>query len=228
MKIPLSLLSIITLCCGCDTVKLFSTLGPQEPEFLRIYRTNAETRLADPTNYARLLSLPKAERNDYINDGISVIDHGFNEFLQKMGVQISGLDTLSDMAILGTQLAAAGVPGASTKTIFSLIGSGLTGTRIAAEKNYFAQKSAAAVYAKMLAYRSELRVAIERRKEEDSTAYPLSEAIGDLRDYHAAGSLIMTTTRMSSEAGASLIKSEADLKNLTTGKRSASHATAPK
>jgi len=191
---------VVTVLGGCATI--------QGAPARSVDSDNAITSL-DPY-YADVLKDFYAEgkdpvqvRNRFIETRMAVIDvryAAFKETLYREGVSAN---FLVDTAVLGLNLGGAMTPAAPTKGILAAISGGLVGTRAAAEKNLYFEKTMPALLAQMEALRKSVRLEILRRMRLNGADYPLSQAEYDLQQYYAAGTIpgaIVGITMMAVEA----------------------------
>ena len=194
---------LLLIClCGChNPFRVFATLAPQQSAFSKSVVESAKANAGQVEHYRNSETLTnRHDRDRYIMDAMVTIDEEFKLFVRELGVNITGLDTLNNLAVSGTTLAAAGVPTASTKTILSLIASGLVGTKATAQKNYFNQLALPAFVAKMIANRERIKQQILLRMRNNIELYDVNTANLDLLEYERAGGLFETSASIVSEA----------------------------
>jgi hypothetical protein len=133
--------------------------------------------------------VPVSVRNRFIETRLAVIDAQYLAFKQGLYREGVSSNLAVDVATLGLSLAGTLAPAASTKGILAAISGGLIGTRAAAEKNLYFEKTMPALLAQMEALRKTVRVEILKRMQLSVEAYPLSQAEYDLQEYYTAGTI---------------------------------------
>ncbi len=132
---------------------------------------------------------PVSVRNRFIETRLAVIDAQYLTFKQSLYQEGVSTNMGLDVATLGLNLAGTLTPAASAKAILAAISGGLIGTRVAAEKNLYFEKTMTAILAQMEALRKTARLEILKRMQLGVDRYPLSQAEYDLQEYYTAGTI---------------------------------------
>lgn len=171
---------------GCATIEgAPARLPDSQNAIARLDPYYAETL----QNYYASGSDPVQVRNRFIETRMAVIDAQYADFREALYREGVSTHFLVDTAVLGLNLGGTLTPAASTKGILAAISGGLVGTRAAAEKNLYFDKTMPALLAQMEALRKTVRLEIVRRMRLDAANYPLSQAEYDLQQYYAAGTI---------------------------------------
>ncbi len=151
-----------------------------------------------------------------VNKALTAMDLRYAEFIDDLSVQGKTKATGTDIALTGLGLAGTAVGGAGAKTVFNALSAGIAATNTSIDKNYFYEKTLPALVSKMNADRKAQQLLILKRLHDctDAQDYPWSEAVHDLTDYYAAGTLLGAIASIAKDAGASQEKSEAEIKNV--------------
>ena len=128
-------------------------------------------------------------RNRFIETRMAVVDAQYAAFKEALYREGVSTNFLVDTAVLGLNLAGTLTPAASTKGILAAVSGGLIGTRAAAEKNLYFEKTMPALLSQMEALRKTVRLEILKRMQLKAASYPLSQAEYDLQQYYAAGTI---------------------------------------
>jgi hypothetical protein len=107
-----------------------------------------------------------------------------------------------DFVSLGLGSAGSIATNAATKTIFSALGTGVTGINLSIDKNYYSQQSFQVIGIAMQTRRDKLRAVIINNLNQDVASYPLTAAKRDLIAYLNSGSLAAGLQELQEEAGA--------------------------
>lgn len=170
----------------CDSKKTLEQLDPYYAKALEDYYKPG----ADRTSV----------RNYFIETRLGIIDAEYLDFKQHLygeGV-LSGF--LTDVGAIGLNAAGTLTPAASTKSILAAISGGLIGTRASAEKNFYFERTMAALLSQMEALRKTVRLRIMKGMAASADAYALSQAKTDLADYYSAGTVAGAIVGMTKEA----------------------------
>lgn len=182
--------------------------------------------VADPTNAAKYnLSYAKQLRNDITYGLMSQIDVVYGAYYNHLFVYQSAVAIGSDSLTLGMTAAAAIATNKATKTIFSALGTGLSGVGLSTQKNLFAQQAFPAIGLAMETRRDSLRTQIIANLSNDISTYPLNAAKRDLVAYLNAGTLPGGLQEIQSEAGSANAK-QAQQTTLSPPLTAPSNATA--
>lgn len=142
-------------------------------------------------------------RNYFIETRLGIIDAQYLVFKQDLYEEGVSSSFMTDVATLGLNAAGTLTPAASTKSILAAVSGGLIGTRASAEKNFYFERTMAALLSQMEALRKTVRLRIMKGMAMSPDAYPLSQAKTDLTEYYSAGTIagaIVGMTKAAQEA----------------------------
>jgi hypothetical protein len=158
--------------------------------------------------------IKKAARNEIIDGRLALIDLNYNHFIAQFSVTKESLDFGTEVTELGLNLATTAVGGASTKTILAGVASGVTGTKIAIDKNFFFEKTVPVLITSMNAQRKVALAPILSGITNNSDTYPLTRALADLDLYYFAGTFIGALQAIEADAGAKDKQAEVKLSQI--------------
>ncbi|MFZ2403542.1 MAG: hypothetical protein WAW41_00280 [Methylobacter sp.] len=137
-----------------------------------------------------------------INQTLTALDLRYAEFVNDISLEGRTKTTATDFALIGLGLAGTAVGGAEAKTILHAISTGVAGANTSIDKNYFYEKTIPALISQMNADRKQRQLLIiERLQNCDNRGYSWFEAVHDLTDYYAAGTLLGAISSISKDAG---------------------------
>ena len=149
-----------------------------------------------------------------VDQALTALDLRYAEFINDISLEGRTKTTATDFALIGLGLAGTAVGGAEAKTILHAISTGVAGANTSIDKNYFYEKTIPALISQMNADRKEkLSVIVQRYANCDSANYSWFEAIHDLNDYYAAGTLLGALTSIPKNAGEREAVAEKDIKD---------------
>ena len=102
----------------------------------------------------------------------------------------TGHSFASDVTTLGLDTAATAVGAAGIKTILTAISTGVGGQKIAVQRDFFQNQNVALIIKNMRAARAETLAKIRSKTSKSVDEYPLQDALLDLQEYFAAGTII--------------------------------------
>jgi hypothetical protein len=148
------------------------------------------------------------------NEVLTLMDLRYAKFVDDISVESKTKATLTDITLTGLGLAGTAVGGAEAKTIFNALSAGTAAANTSIDKNFFYEKTLPALVSKMNADRKAQHLLIIQRLQGCSKPgdYLWFEAVHDLTDYYAAGTLLGAIASISKDAGASQVKSEVEIK----------------
>jgi hypothetical protein len=205
-------LLFIFMISGCATFR--STPHPQ-PIFYEAQYT-LEDYNNDLSAYKSSTSVGRISyRNKIVFLVAAEIDKNYAAFKNSFFVERATTETLLDIAQIGLTSAVTLAGGAPTKAILGAIATGVSGSRLSFNKNFFKEKSLDLLLSRMDALRTEMWSQIYLKlKGPGSTdeTYSLYEAERDLVAYYQAGSLQMAFQDIIAESGATQKKSETQIR----------------
>lgn len=164
-------------------------------------------------NYVNQRAVPSEQRS-YLDAvmycRVAEIDANYNDFKRQLSNENNAWNLGSDAALLGLTGATTVAAGTTVKSILGAASTGLTGTKTAADKDLFYEKTMPATIAQMdadrlTAYNTMLEHQIDAKKEKkkDSSApsYSMAQLLRDLKAYEDAGSLNGAIVSIGNSAG---------------------------
>lgn len=155
------------------------------------------------TNYFALTTeeTKRAARDKIISGRRALIDLNYNQFIARFSIKKQSLDAGTEITQLGLNLATTAVGGAETKTILGAIASGVTGSKLAIDKNFFFEKTVPVLITSMNAQRKVALEPILKGMTNNTEIYPLPQALTDLGSYYFAGTFIGALQAIQADAG---------------------------
>jgi hypothetical protein len=151
-------------------------------------------------------------RNDVINARIVVADLQFRDFVNELSSQGTGLNLLSDFAVIGLGTAGALATGGATN-VLSAASAAVTGARGAVDKDVYYKETLPSLVRTMEANRKLVLLDIKTSmKELDESQYSLGDALNDLHRYEEAGTLHAALSTITGTADEVAKKADAELK----------------
>ena len=156
----------------------------------------------------------KAARNEIITGRIALINLNYNQFIGQFSFTKQTLDAGADITELGLNIATAAVGGAATKTVLGAVSAGVTGTKLAIDKNFFYEKTVPVLVTSMNARRKEALLPLMTGVGQSTTEYSLAQALSDLDAYYFAGTFPGALQGIQSDAGSKEADAERLLKDV--------------
>lgn len=215
---PLLTAGMALLLANCTGYGL--VMAPKNPLTNRGRNTSLRTDLYGPNDLSAYIAAydgtarpitegeRKRLRNEIVHRLMAETDDNFLQWSQRVfGARVTG-NALADAStgILSTIGAGSGL--AAGRGISLAIAS-ITGVRVAADKHFFMEQNASALYSKMKEQRTIVAIQIEQYLAQDTTKYPLNKAFQDIQRYYEAGTLGAASSHLAGEAHqASLVAEE--------------------
>jgi hypothetical protein len=158
----------------------------------------------------------REDRNDFVTGRMAMIDANYKMFVRDFVVEKEKGDTGTDVAVIGLTTAGALLTPTGTTRILSGIAGGITGSKASYDKNFYYEQTTKALFAAMNAQRKAVRARILTGLKEEETAYPLTQALGDLDDYYFAGTFLGGLQAIQSDAGEKDARVQTALDDLIT------------
>ena len=133
---------------------------------------------------------PMSRRNKIVNDLLFLINDYYSAYELSWYATATGHSFASDITTLGLDTAATAVGAAGVKTILTAISTGVGGQKIAVQRDFFQNQNIAIIIKNMRAARAEVLAKIRSKTSKDVNTYPLEDALLDLQEYFAAGTVI--------------------------------------
>jgi hypothetical protein len=170
------------------------------------------------------LAQAKRKRNDIAYGLMNLIDVVYGEYYIRLFFEKNTSAVAGDALTLGLSAASSIATRNAAKTIFSALGTGLSGVSLSLDKNFFAQQTFPVIGVAMQTRRDKIRSGIITNLALDTDQYPLQAAKRDLVAYLYAGTLASGLQELQEEAGAATAKNPAP--NSSTGPSAPSGLTA--
>lgn len=133
----------------------------------------------------------KQRRNGILNDLIVLVNIRFAQYERGIYHANATISTAADIAVLGVTAAGTLAGGNDTKAILSAIAAGLTGSRIAYEKNFLFEYAAPVLIARMHCLREAKLVEINKKMvEKGIREYSLEQGFIDIQEYFYSATMI--------------------------------------
>jgi hypothetical protein len=156
----------------------------------------------------------RAIRDKIINGRLSLMNLHYNQFVSHFSVTKQTLDTTADITELGLNLATTAVGGATTKTVLGAVSAGVTGSKLAIDKNFFFEKTVPVLVSSMNAQRKQTLLPIMTGIGRSTDEYPLTQALSDLDAYYFAGTFVGALQAMQADAGVKENKAEISISQI--------------
>jgi hypothetical protein len=156
----------------------------------------------------------KARRDEFVVGRLSLYNLEYIKFVQQFYLSSAQINSIIDITNIGLGLAATLVEPAVTKSILAAIATGLTGTRLSIERNFFQQRTIEVLVTQMNAQRTAALVPIQQGLTRSVEQYPLALAIVDLNAYYEAGTIQGAITGIQVSAGQLQATAEQELARL--------------
>ncbi len=160
------------------------------------------------------LSTATALRDKMIDSLLAEIDYVYRNYETRLFINRGSFNVASDFVQLGLAAATTVANGARVKTVLGALLSGVTGTSLSVDKNFFRQQTVQAILSSMQANRSRIKSVITQRKALDAQAYSFQAARSDLIDYFFAGTLASGLQQLHEEAATSAKNERAALNGI--------------
>lgn len=184
------------------------------------YKTDLDTYASATGESARVL------RNKMTYQLLAEVDFVYYEYETKLFLNQGRFNVGSDFLQLGLAAGTTVINGARAKTVLSAILSGVTGTSLSVDKNYFRQQTAQAIASSMEANRDRVKAVILQQLAQDTVIYPFAAARADLIRYFFAGTLSSGLQQLHQEAAANASTQQANLTQVQIGNIPTSDVTA--
>jgi hypothetical protein len=153
----------------------------------------------------------RAARNRIVDGRIALINLNYNQFVGQFASTKQTIDFSTEIAELGVNLATTVVGGESAKTVLGAVSSGITGAKLAVDKNFFFEKTVPVLVSSMNAQRKESLAPILKGMKQNTDDYPLTQALSDLDGYYFAGTFLGALQTIQAESGAKEEKAQAKI-----------------
>lgn len=142
----------------------------------------------------------EAERNQFQNKAVAVIDQRFHQFVRDMAADRADMSAAAAGTTLAATTAGAFVESVTAKTNYAIFAAGLIGAFGIIDKSYFYEKTVPALVAAMGAARANVLVRIRNGQAESVASYTGAMALSDLEDYFSAGTVLAAIAEITARA----------------------------
>ena len=150
-------------------------------------------------------------RNKIVYGLIAEVDYVYYDYKTKLFLNQGAFRVGSDFLQLGLSAGGAITNGARSKTILSALLTGVTGTSLSVDKNFFAQQTVQAIGSAMDAERNRIKTVILQQLKQDTSTYPFQAARADVIRYFFAGTLPAGLQQLHQEAASTAQTRETNL-----------------
>jgi hypothetical protein len=141
-------------------------------------------------------------RNNMIDGVMAEIDYVYGNYEIALFMNEGSFKVATDVLQLGLGVASTITNGARSKTVLSAVLTGVTGTSLSIDKNFFRQQTVQALISSMEAGRDRTKTLIKLRETEPVSSYSFQAARSDLSAYFFAGTLPGALQQLSQTAAA--------------------------
>jgi hypothetical protein len=140
-------------------------------------------------------------RDEIIAERIALIDISYRLFEERLFQEGTVREISTDWALLGLAAAGATVSSSTTQSILAAISGGLVGARAAFDKQALFDRTLPALVSQMEASRLRVELRLLEGMQQNTGAYGIVQALGDLDAYYAAGTLPGAIINVAGDAG---------------------------
>jgi hypothetical protein len=201
---------------GCQSLQGYP--APLETPKQALDLVKADTQPAAVTAYAALTDPDqrRTRRDQIVRARLYAIDVNYDDFVRTVSGQQKAFAVGADLVSAGLTGAATLAKSAATKTHLTTYASAALGVRATVDKELFYSKTLPAVISQMDASRKVVLAKIAEGLAQPDSNYSLVEALADLQDYYAAGTLNGALNQISKDAGAKSAVAQQKIENVTT------------
>jgi len=161
----------------------------------------------------------RRQRDVMINRIMLTVEMYYGEYKTQFLNNISKEETAADVTGLALSAGGTVTNGQRGKTILAAIASGVQGSQLSFNKNFFREKTAEIILAKMDALRDDIRnQIIQKMSNLTVDKYTFEEAWSDLVRFYYAGTLQAGLIGLSADAGASATQAIKDTQETVKGR----------
>ena len=205
-------LQLLTACAGAIDA---------EPEYVRSINTELEIVQAlgdlpvsgETITAEDIIAIDLPQRNLIVQTRLYEIDLRYQEFERNLLLESRNVDFVAQIGELGVDIAGSFV-GGNASQILSAISAGITGSQAAFNERMLFDRTIQALVSQMRADRATLKRDIILRLNQSITRYPVMQALTDVADYRAAGTLLGAVIGLAARAADEAEKSEGQLQQV--------------
>lgn len=156
-------------------------------------------------------------RNKMAYGVMAEIDYVYRNYEVSLFMNQSTFNVLADTLQLGLATATTITNGERAKTVLGAVLTGVTGTTLSIDKNFFRQQTVQALISSMQANRDRIKaLIIQRLDTQDTATYPYQAVRSDLINYFFAGTLPAALQQLHQVAGTNAETQRAVLEQVST------------
>ncbi|MBV8402345.1 MAG: hypothetical protein JOZ17_27025, partial [Acetobacteraceae bacterium] len=140
-------------------------------------------------------------RDEIIAERIALINISYRLFEERLFQEGTVREISTDWALLGLAAAGATISSSTTQRILAAISGGLVGARAAFDKQALFDRTLPALVSQMEASRLRVELRLLEGMQQNTGAYGIVQALGDLDAYYAAGTLPGAIINVAGDAG---------------------------
>lgn len=131
----------------------------------------------------------REKRNKFLAGRIALYDLEYLRFTSQFRISRAEEATIFDGLLIGLTFATTVLAGEHTKEILGAGATAMAGWRASYERNYYEDKTSVALLASMNAERRDALIPLMEGSRQSLADYPFEQAVADLNQYRAAGSM---------------------------------------
>ncbi len=153
-------------------------------------------------------------RNKMVYGVLAEIDYVYHKYEIALFMNENSFKVATDVLQLGLGMASTITNGERSKTVLSAVLTGVTGTSLSIDKNFFRQQTVQALISSMQTGRDRTKAIILQRLREPVSTYPFQAARSDLAAYFFAGTLPGALQQLNQTAAAKAEDQRVALKDI--------------
>ena len=215
----LALIILITLHIGCatrmDKPRKAVTLRSNSSTVLYTVKEFTEDRAAYKAAFDTDIDKARRLRDAIINRIRLDVEANYRDYESALFLDRAKTNLGADFLELGLAFATTVSNGERVKSVLGAVLSGVKGTRLSYDKNFFREKTIEIIISKMQASRDEIKNRIiDKMSKLPADKYTLEEAMGDLEEFFHAGTLQGGIQALANEAGKAATDAKEETKKL--------------
>jgi hypothetical protein len=217
MKKIMSLI-ILMLLSGCAT---FQGGMPTPPFDIEKDLGELKSVLKSSMSVTTYYNSPSVEsRNKFISSRLVLINIEYIKYIKDLTAEESQIHAATDILVLSLDIASTAFTPVNTKTTLSAISSGVGGTRLSIDQNFYHKKTVPVLISSMNAERKSVLSKIIQGLSTDLNGYPFEQALSDINDYFMAGTIQGALNAIQRDSGAKENKAQKDIQTFLKERKS--------
>ena len=152
----------------------------------------------------------RQKRNNILSNLTLLMDIRYRQYERAFYNVGATAGSAFDIAVLGMTAAGSVSGGAATKSILSAIAAGLTGTRLALEKNFLYEQTSPILIKQMQKLRKDKLAEIDKKMADNIDTYPLERGLIDIAEYFYSGTIVSALQSMTEKLSQKTADQEID------------------